>query len=92
MRAGVGCLCFKRRGGFNRVRTLYRTKCADVRVNAVSPSLLSCLRYISEAIAGATFAVASASPHACLRYTSGAVVGASKRVKMPDEGLNLTGY
>ena len=47
-------------------------------MNAVSPSLLSCLRYISEAIAGATFAVASASPHACLRYTSGAVTGADK--------------
>ena len=39
MASCIGCLYFKRRGGFNRVRTLYRTKCADVRVNAVSPSL-----------------------------------------------------
>ena len=50
-------------------------------MNAVSPSLLSCLRYTSETIAGATFAVASASPHACLRYTSGAAdKGGAKRV------------
>ena len=39
----VGCLYFKRRGGFNRVHATYRTKYAYSDVNAVSPSLLSCL-------------------------------------------------
>ena len=69
-------LTLRDEGGFNRVRTLYRTKYADVRVNAVSPSLLSCLRYTSFTTAGASFAGASASSRACLRYKRQTIAGA----------------
>ena len=55
MAGGIGCLCFKRRGGFNRVHATYRTKYAYSDVNAISPSLLSCLVNTGETIAGATF-------------------------------------